>query len=290
MSDQAEQLRRLIDQRPAHEVMPCVVAVSSGKGGVGKSNFTLNFALELIRAGSRVVIIDADIGFANIEVLLGIRPKRSLHDLITQRLSIWDVMETGPNGLRFLAGGSDFTELVHLNNDQMDFLVEQFTQLHGKFDVVLIDMGAGLTAQTLRLIMACDEMIVVSTPEPTAIADAYSLIKMVCTQANYPPLQLVINRVENLVEGREASEKISLVAKRFLQVDIRSLGFIFDDPNVSKSVKGQAPFTLAYPNSSATRCVRQIVANYHRQQQLDRPVNGLVSFIHRLGKWFQGNP
>lgn len=262
MHDQAKRLREKIIDRGNRVKMTRVVTVTSGKGGVGKSNFTLNFALALLKKGQKVVIFDADIGLANIDVLMGVSPKFNLFQMIESNMSIWDIIEKGPCGLEFIAGGSGFTQLLHMDERKLTYFFEQLSKLNGYADTILLDTGAGLSKESLRFILAADEVLLVTTPEPTAITDAYAIIKMVHSKNPFIKFKLIVNRVSSEREGKITADKIILVAKQFLGMEIKTLGFISDDFNVQKSVKKQQPFYLAYPKSSASKEVELMVDAY----------------------------
>ncbi|WNQ13751.1 MinD/ParA family protein [Paenibacillus aurantius] len=284
MSDQAQSLRNLILTRQASSVKNTrVITVTSGKGGVGKSNFTLNFALTLQKRGYQVLIFDADIGLANIDVLMGVASPYSLYHLLKKEKNIWDIIQTGPHGLRFIAGGSGFTDLLRLKDSELDYFSDQISQLNGHVDFILFDTGAGLSKETLKFILAAHETFVVTTPEPTSITDAYAIIKMVHSEEKNVPFRLVINRVSDDREGLQTADKIRLVAKRFLQLDIPILGYVADDSSVTKAVKKQTPFTVAFPGSPAARSLEELVDHFIKGQQME-PVHtgGVKGFLHRM--------
>lgn len=284
MNDQAEALRNLIKQqelRTDHKDTR-VVTVTSGKGGVGKSNFSLNFALSLQRLGRKVLVFDADIGMANIDVLMGMSSTYNLYHLLKQEKTIWDIVQVGPEGLHFIAGGSGFKDLLELTSEQLDRFASEIEKLHGQYDVILFDTGAGLSKETVKFITAAHETIVVTTPEPTSITDAYALIKMVKAMNVEVQFKLIVNRASDTREGKQTAEKISLVAKRFLQTDLPSLGIVPDDPNVSKAVKRQIPFTIAYPASDAASAIERIAKQYLEIVQTNRGSGGVKGFLHKL--------
>ncbi len=290
MSDQAEHLRSLVakSRHEPHEKDTRVIIITSGKGGVGKSNFTLNYALGLAKHGKQVVILDADVGFANIDVLMGIKPQKTLADLIQKRATLDEILETGPHDIKLIAGGSGFQELIDIQPEQCDYLLEQLGALQGVADYVLIDTGAGLNAQMLQLILASDDVYVVLTPEPTAITDAYALIKMVVNREPNTRLQLVINRAQSMGEGKETAEKVRLVAERFLGVELSTFCVLLDDPNVTKSVRRQKPFLLAYPHGLASRCIEDVVqAQVKGERTRKRSNKGMKQFLHRMVRLFQ---
>jgi flagellar biosynthesis protein FlhG len=261
MHDQAERLRERLQRNvPARPTR--LVTVTSGKGGVGKSNFSLNFALGLIERGQKVVVFDADLGLANLDVLMGITPKKHLLHLLEPQYSVWDIMEKGPNGLEFIAGGSGFTQILQFDDAKLDRFFRQLEPLQGYADIIFFDTGAGISQESLRFMLSSDEIILVTTPEPTAITDAYAVIKMIHSRNPQAKIRLVINRATSRREGKHTADKLAMVAKRFLNMDIETLGFVPDDTHVSKAVKEQRPFLLTYPQSQASRGIRELVDVY----------------------------
>jgi flagellar biosynthesis protein FlhG len=284
MNDQAEALRQLVHTRELPPIGTTrIVTVTSGKGGVGKSNFSLNFAMALQKRGHSVLVFDADIGMANIDVLLGTPAQYNLFHLLKREKSIWDIIQTGPGGLQFIAGGSGFQELVRLTDEELEYFADQISLLNGHFDFLLFDTGAGLSKETLRFIMAAEETIVVTTPEPTSITDAYALIKMVKTMGNQVPFRLVVNRVGDDREGKQTADNIQQVAAKYLNIEIPLLGFIPDDTNVSKSVKRQTPLSLAFPDSAATRGIDRIASRFLLEER-ETSQKGVSAFLHRMKK------
>lgn len=289
MNDQAQMLRELVLKRESARhagKKTRIITVTSGKGGVGKSNFTLNFALALQAKGLKVLVFDADIGLANIDVLMGITPKYNLYHLLKKEKSIWEIIHTGYNGLEFIGGGSGFNDLLDLSSEELDYFAEQVSQLHGHCDVILFDTGAGLSKETLKFILAAEETIVVTTPEPTSITDAYAIIKMVNNLQSGVAFRLVINRVTEPREGKQTADKITLVAKKFLQMDIPTIGFVADDSHIPKAVKRQIPFTVAYPNSPAAKNLLEIADRYVQDsvQESTEPASGVKGFLSKMLK------
>lgn len=293
MNDQAQSLRDLVrtrqDLRPGSRTTR-IITVTSGKGGVGKSNFTLNFALALQSKGFKVLVFDADIGLANIDVLMGITPKYNLYHLLKKEKNIWDIIHTGYNGLEFIAGGSGFNDLIRLSEEQLDYFAEQVSQLHGHCDVILFDTGAGLSKETLKFILSAEETVVVTTPEPTSITDAYAIIKMVNNMQPGIKFKLVVNRVTDPKEGKQTADKISLVAKQFLHMDIPTLGFLSDDSNITKAVKRQVPFSIAFPNSPATHNIMEMAELFvqgHTFEPLETAAGGMKGFLSKMLKFMK---
>jgi flagellar biosynthesis protein FlhG len=286
MTDQAQGLRNLVQIQSEHGTRSTrVITVTSGKGGVGKSNFTLNFALTLQSRGYKVLVFDADIGLANIDVLMGVSSKYSLYHLLKKQKTIWEIIQKGYNDLEFIAGGSGFNDLLQLTEDELDYFAQQVNQLNGYVDFIIFDTGAGLSKETLKFILAAEETIVVTTPEPTSITDAYAIIKMVNSMGHKVPFTLVINRVSDLKEGKQTADKISLVAKQFLQIVIPTLGYVDDDSNVSKAVKKQIPFTIAFPNSSASKDIYTLVDRFIAgHTEGDIAPSGIKGFLNKMIK------
>ncbi|MCA0754053.1 MinD/ParA family protein [Paenibacillus sp. N4] len=285
MNDQAEALRHLMKQKELHEEgrTTRIVTVTSGKGGVGKSNFSLNFALTLQRMGQKVLVFDADIGMANIDVLMGITSPYNLYHLLKQERTIWEIVQEGPEGLHFIAGGSGFKDLLDLSSEQLNGFEREIGKLHGVYDIILFDTGAGLSKETVKFITAAQETIVVTTPEPTSITDAYALIKMVKGMNHDVRFKLIVNRAADPREGKQTADKISLVAERFLQSKLPSLGILPDDPFVSKAVKRQIPFSVAYPGSEASVALERIAKQFlDLPQTQPQTLGGVKGFLNKM--------
>lgn len=263
-----------------------VVSITSGKGGVGKSNFALNFALSLSESGQKVVLIDFDIGMANLEVLLGMTPKYHLIDMVKEKKSIWDVLETSMNGLELISGGSGFEEILDLSEREANYLFGELEKLHGYADIVLFDTGAGLSKESQRCHLAADEIILVTTPEPTAITDAYAVIKILHHRNSSLDVRLVVNRVANSSEGMAIAERMRTVTKRFLDKKIDILGFLPNDGLVFKSVLEQRPFYLNYPKSQAAKWMKDLTVIYLNGESSKRPVatGGIKGFIQKMSQ------
>ncbi|WEK56341.1 MAG: MinD/ParA family protein [Candidatus Cohnella colombiensis] len=285
MIDQAEALRHLVQSQDAQQAKTTrIVTITSGKGGVGKSNFSLNFALALQSRGFSVLLFDADISFANIDVLLGTPAKYNLIHLLKGEKSIWEIIQKGPSGLQFIAGGSGFQDLVRLSEKEIEYFAEQISKLNGYVDYILFDTGAGLSKETVKFITASEETIIVTTPEPTSITDAYALIKMLKTMGHQVTFRLVVNRVTDDREGNQTANNMQQVAEKYLDIQIPLLGFIPDDTNVSKAVKKQTPLTVAFPNSAASKGIDRIASNFLLEGRSSSHERGVVGFLSRMRK------
>ena len=283
MNDQAESLRTLMNQDSTAEGGGAdrrVIAVASGKGGVGKSNFCVNFALGLQRANHRPIVIDADVGFADIEVLLGIHPQRTMVDVV-KGTSIWEALEYDSTGLPFLSAGNGLLNIHELLPHELDRLLQELDRLQDKHDIILVDSGAGMGDNMGRLLMAADDLVLVTTPEPTSIADGYALLKMMVVRGNVPNVQLVVNRARSFTDAKLTADKLRMVADRFLDLNIGVLGYVLEDVAVPNSVMRQEALLQAYPNSPAARCIEQIVKNYLRLEP-EVPRTGITGFLQKL--------
>lgn len=297
MKDQADRLRQIIDNIKLRQTISQtnllesvkkkssrVITVTSGKGGVGKTNITINLAIALSELGRRVVILDADFGLANIDVLFGIIPQFTLVDVIHNRKNILEVLSEGPKNVKFISGGSGVEELVKLEKSQLEKFIENIELLDKLSDVILIDTGAGLSDNVMSFVMAADEVILVTTPEPTSITDAYALIKMVSNRDKDKLIKVIVNRAENVNEANDILKKLSIVAEKFLSIKIHPLGYILQDEMVIKAVKMQQPFSLSFPKSQAAKHIKEISGKLmeNRDQELADKNTGIKGFVNRL--------
>ena len=277
-----------------------VITITSGKGGVGKTNFTVNLAIAMSRMGKRVVIIDADFGLANIEVLLGVIPNSGFANIFSQNCSIEDVLTQGPMGISFISGGSGLSNMANISTEQIHQIIENFGALDSLADIVLIDTGAGISKSVTAFVMASNETIIVTTPEPTSITDAYAVIKTAREEMTHElNLKLIVNRVESREEGIEIFNKLKRVCSRFLSIDIENLGAIPYDNNLVKAVKLQMPLSLEFPESPSAMAINEICQKmlFGETAQLaattdatDASVNseiGMKSFVKRLAGIFK---
>lgn len=267
MRDQAEKLRKIVQQSrfANHVLLPAkdraktrVIAVTSGKGGVGKTNFTVNLALALAGLDQKVVLLDADLGMANVDVVLGCPATYNLLNLVEDRIHIEDVTVNGPRGIRFLSGGSGVYELANMNSVQIQHILSQLSALEDWADIILVDTGAGIGRNVLDFVIAADEVIIITTPDPTAMTDAYAMMKVYAGQRGTSPLRLVVNRVLDSQEGRDVAERLNTVATRFLGLQLHNLGMVYEDINMRQAVKFQTPVLLAYPDSVASQCIESV--------------------------------
>lgn len=287
--DQATQLRNLIRSQEVRKSVATVITVTSGKGGVGKSNISVNLAIQLHKLGKRVIILDADFGLANVEVMFGIRPSYSLADLMFKNKDLKDIICPGPRGIGIISGGSGIQEMANLTKYQIDNLTSKLYELDELADIIIIDTGAGISDAVLEFVVNSTEVVLVATPEPTSITDAYALLKTVNKREDYDkskPVRMITNRVESAKEGKELFHKLDVVVNRFLDVNIEYLGAVPQDSNVSKAVMRQVPFSIAYPNTLAALAVGEIaeklLGNELKVQSGKKGITYLFSkFMHR---------
>ncbi len=261
--DQAEGLRNIIKmnsqpQRP----LARVITVTSGKGGVGKSNTAINLAIQFRQMGQRVIILDADFGLANIEIMFGAVPKHNLCDLIYQGKNIKDIITWGPGEVGFISGGSGIAGLSNLSRDYLIYIIQNLAELDAIADVVIIDTGAGISDAVLEFLVASGEIILVTTPEPTSITDSYSLLKALNRHPRFSKeasqIKVIANKVESEEAGKSLFTKLNAVVARYLKLPITYLGAVPQDINLSNAVMQQRPVSLANPNTKSAKAYQRI--------------------------------
>ncbi len=237
---------------------PRAIAVASGKGGVGKTSIVVNLALCLAKMGNRVTVFDADLGLANAEVLLGIVPPYSLFEVLYGGMTLDEIAVQGPLGIRVISGGSGFLEMANLDRSRRQQLLRMFNQFVNKDEIVLIDTGAGINKNVLGFVAAAEEVIIVVTPEPTSLTDAYALIKILANFKLHSEVNVVVNRAADRNEAMRTLGRISTATGRFLDIKINFLGWVPDDKSVTQAVKSQQPYYITNHNSPASRSITRI--------------------------------
>jgi len=297
MADQAEQLREIVRSKghPQDKTVQGaapqtarsaakktrIIAISSGKGGVGKTNISINLALAWSQLGKKVIVMDADLGLANVNVVLGIIPKYNLYHLIRRQKKMRDIILDTSYGIQIVAGASGFSKIANLSDEERETFVEELSELQNA-DIVIIDTSAGVSNNVLSFIRAADECLIVTTPEPTAITDAYGIIKIIATEVDNMNLglKLIVNRVHSVTEGKRVAERVVNIAGQFLNLKVDYLGYVYDDPVVSNAVLRQRPFLISDPTSKASICVKHIAGRLEKVEY--REGGGFGQFIRKL--------
>jgi len=304
MADQAEKLRELVGGGAARSGDPAesprsseraasgpekspsrsatrIIAVSSGKGGVGKTNIAINLALAYAQTGKKVIVMDADLGLANVNVVLGVIPRYNLYHLIRKQKTLSEILVDTSYGIQIIAGASGFSKIANLNEEERHDFIAELAALSNA-DVLIIDCAAGVSNNVISFIAAADDALIVTTPEPTAITDAYGIIKIIATEIENLDLglKLVVNRVKSVVEGKRVAERVINIAGQFLNLKVDYLGFVYDDPVVHTAVVRQKPFLVLEPKSRAALCIRHLVGRLENYEYRDG--KGIPTFLKKL--------
>jgi len=280
--DQATNLRSLVLQRPRASV----IAVTSGKGGVGKSNVAVNLAVQLASAGKSVVLLDADLGLANADVLCNIDLPFNLAHVIARKKELREVMVKGPGGFKLIGGASGLARMADLSDDDRQRLVAALAELELQADVILIDTGAGISPNVLSFTRAADHVLVVTTPEPTAITDAYAVVKVISRDGAVHRVSLLVNQVRAPAEAKIVYDRIAKVARQFLNISVFDAGHIPADDNVPLAVRRRVPFSLAFPRSAATQSIAHLAIRLEQGVATTLQPSG---FFQRMTKLFRRN-
>lgn len=289
--DQAEQLRNVIKVKNQKQPPKArVLTITSGKGGVGKSNTAVNLAVQLSRLGKRVLIFDADLGLANVEVMFGAIPKYNLSDVIYRGKSIREIITPGPMNIGFISGGSGIMGMNNLSQNQIMYLVHSLAELDEMADFILIDTGAGIADSVLEFVLASQEVLLVSTPEPSSLTDSYSLLKALHRNPNFlgngTRVNVIANKVTSDEEGKAVYEKLNTVVSRFLNGNISYLGMVPQDTVLERSVRQQKIVSLHAPETKSAKAFEILASNLVNDVQRQYVMKGgirqfLANFINR---------
>lgn len=264
------------------ENMVRVISVTSGKGGVGKTNSTVNIAVALARQGKRVLLLDADLGLGNLDVLLGLAPKYNIDHLLKGEKTFEEVLVDGPGGIKILPASSGIHELTELSAESRLALTAQIENYSDKVDVMLIDTGAGISSNVLFFNVAAQEIVVVVTPEPTSLTDAYALMKVLSTKHGEKHFRLISNTVKSPEDGVEVYRKISLAADRFLNISVDYLGHVLYDDSVHKAVVNQKAVIELYPHTKASKCYESVAKKIAMLPPPKNPKGGMQFFWRQM--------
>ncbi len=286
MNDQAAVLREKVLKKHQNSLRNCkTLAVLSGKGGVGKSNLSLNLSLALTKQKQRVLLFDMDIGMGNIDILIGQTASYTMVDLLEKKLSIQQIIKKGPQNLAYVAGGTGISSVFEWSPSDLAHLIQELNSLTNQYDYMIFDMGAGMSESVLKFLKAVDEMIVVTTPEPTSITDAYAAIKLAASYSVSAPVRLIINKTLSDKEGNETYERFNRAVQQFLNISISLLGIVPNDQAVQKAVNRQMPFLLQNPASKASISLIEMVSILIPQDNRVTAKNEGM-FIRRLKRFF----
>jgi flagellar biosynthesis protein FlhG len=280
MLDQATHLRSLMRQRSG----ATVIAITSGKGGVGKSNIAVNLAIKLASAGKDVVLLDADLGLANADVLCNIDLPANLSHVISRKRELREVKVRAPGGFHLIGGASGLARMADLTDGDRQRLIDALGELEQSSDVILIDTGAGISPNVLSFTRAADHVLVVTTPEPTAITDAYAVVKVMSKDGGERKISLLVNQAHSAAEARLVHERIARVARQFLNISILDAGYVLADEQVSLCVRRRIPFVLGSPRSPASLCVEKLAMRL--QSGVVNPA-ATAGFFNRMSRWFK---
>ncbi len=283
--DQATNLRNIVkNSQVANRRRAKVITVTSGKGGVGKSNISVNLAIQLRKMGKSVIVFDADFGLANVEVIFGVIPKYNLFDVIYNNKTITEVLTNGPLGIEFLSGGSGVKELLRLDKTQIELLVTKLAELDRYADVIIIDTGAGISDAVLSFLSASHEVILVTTPEPTSVTDAYAVLKAIRNNKIDEiegHIHVLVNRVRSDKEGREIFDKLNKVSQKFLNIELRTIGYLPEDRFLPRAVIEQKPISILYPKANIVKSFEElstkIMEDYDEEEKTTRGLGNIFT-------------
>ena len=286
--DQASQLRNIIkSQNAPQRPLARVITVTSGKGGVGKSNTSINLAIQFKKMGQRVIILDADFGLANIEVMFGAVPKHNLADLIYQGKNIKDIITWGPMDVGFISGGSGIASMSNLSREHLTYIIQNLAELDAIADIIIVDTGAGISDAVLEFLVASGEIIIVTTPEPTSITDSYSLLKALARHPRFSTensqLKVLANKVENAAEGQALYNKLNAVVARYLKLPVNYIGAIPEDSLLSRAVMQQMPVSIQSPNAKSALAYETIAKNLMNNENIQTvKKRGMAAFFSHI--------
>ncbi len=279
MAEQAQNLRDFVRERPGRAR---VIAVTSGKGGVGKTSTSVNLGICLAKAGNKVILLDADLGLANVEVLLGLNSLYNLQHVIDGERKMSQILVQAPGGIFVIPGSSGLAKLADMTESARQNILNGLRDLQKSADFIIIDTMAGIGQNAVSFVVAADEVLLVTTPEPSAIVDAYAMVKTISLRREDAIVKLIVNMVLNQKQAAAVSQKLTGVTQQYLGRRISYLGFVPRDPHVSQAVMQSHPFSLRYPNAPATKCIEDIAQRVITQRPELKP--GGAGFFKRFAQ------
>ncbi|AFM01790.1 MULTISPECIES: MinD/ParA family protein [Desulfitobacterium] len=294
MNDQAKVLKRIASRHKSNSTSNPnsqqglrVFAVTSGKGGVGKTNFSVNLGLALIDLGYRVILLDGDLGLANLDIACGVTPRYTFEHLLNGEKDIEEILIYGPKGIGILPGGSGVQDLANIERDRLEEVVRNLGRLEGLADIIIIDTGAGLGYTVLNFLRAADDIILITTPEPTSLTDAYGLLKALQKVKDNFTVNVVVNRVQKESDAKDTYERLESAAKRFLNASVNLLGWVYEDMSVGRAIMKQEPIGVSYPRSTAYQCIQWIASSVSGLYlSPPRQAGGIRGFLTNLLRTF----
>lgn len=296
MSDQASKLRNMVEELAEEEAQSRavgelyldvaentrVIAITSGKGGVGKTNLAVNLSVGLQKVGHKVLLIDADIGMANVNLLMGAVTNRSLIDLLEDGVELEDVIVESASGVKFISGVAGVEAALNVNRLEQKKLHRKLSRCSEIADIIIIDTGAGLNRNVIEFVLAAEEVLLITTPEPTALADAYAVIKAYSTYTDRRNIKLVVNRIRDEEECWDVAAKINQTTEKFLNVKVGCLGYIYEDKIVREAVHAQEPFLILNEKSPASQCITELVKSLLSGEKMNSVSRGWRGFLDKL--------
>ncbi len=288
MADQAEKLRNIIKAQSQPRTQAArVITVTSGKGGVGKSNTAINLAIQFRKMDQRVIILDADFGLANIEIMFGTVPKYNLYDLIYQGKKIRDIITWGPMEVGFISGGSGIVGMANLSLEYLNYIIQNLVELDSMADVIIVDTGAGISDAVLEFLVASNEILLVTTPEPTSITDSYSLLKALNRHSRfsqeYTSINVLANKVRNADEGDMLYHKLNTVVSRYLKLPIEYIGYIPQDELLARAVMQQTPVSIQNESAKSSLAYRELAGRLMNGEKESLKVKrGTMAFFSHI--------
>lgn len=275
--DQAQGIRKMKSIKPVK-----VIAVTSGKGGVGKTTVSVNVAVALAKMGQRVALLDADMGLANVDILLGIYPKHNLAHVLSGEKSLNEIMLDGPFGLKVIPGASGIQKMAELSTMEQASLIRAFSEIDQDLDILIVDTAAGISASVVNFVRACQEIIVVICDEPTSLTDAYAFIKLLNRDYSICQFNVIANMISTAEQGRKLFQKLSKVTDNYLDVSLQFAGSIPYDLSLRKAVQQQNPVVLEYPDSGVSLAIHAIAERIDSMPQKYQAGGYLEFFIERM--------